>query len=749
MTDHQVALDDETVTIPLLRSKDVCLMEAFMKNNLIQKSTLGVLNRCRMYLKVFTLADITNSSGTKLRNDAWNGRQYHTSRDTEFQWPTWGRPSLQSWAMWRTALKVTFCKDTNGRALTTKLLDWIKVPVGWKWFAVKTNNEYLLVEKTLDSYVHYKKIGRSKLMARYDSKVQSPYLPDSTATLLPTTVEFSHNAYIMDQPYEGFLKPPNKKTSKILTSWLNVAPYRQGSESKLANDIKKGRAIAVCDGSYSSNRGIATASWIITSGDKASSTTAACISPGSSEIQSSYRAEILGLLGILEKLHSICSKWNITQGKCIIFCDGISALEMVESATRQTVNTRMNSCDLLSACAALNELIPIELKYQHVKGHQDSTTNFSKLSFPSQLNVLMDGLAKDALHDANDNAGMNLPGHQLGLHLPSCQGSICYHKFKPTLYTAIMTTKAHNYWIDAKQRYSRADIPSIDWSTQYSAFKSLRSTRQRTLTKWFSGWLGTGINMQRWKLRYSGNCPFCGQNNEDTNHVLLCSHSQSQLYCKEQFKEYDAKLTKCRTTYPLRKAILLELYAWRSQQPPPKLQFADEELKKAVLRQRNLGWRLFLEGLVVKEIISYQRDHMSRHQPNRSCLAWSKKLMNASWGLLMDIWTFRNESLHEPHVIQELEGRQQLDDTIFMQWNRGLGPLPPHDFSHLFRIKIADLQNKSIEGKKDWLATVKLGREMHEDTLIHEDIFDTNDALRFWIGLPQRTTTIGPKGTSQ
>ena len=96
----------------------------------------------------------------------------------------------------------------------------------------------------------------------------------------------------------------------------------------------------------------------------------------------------------------------------------MSALEMVEFTTRQPVTTRNTYCDLLSACAALKEQIPIELIFQDVKGHQDDTVRFSQLSFPSQLNVLMDTLAKDALHDSCNNAGDNLPGQELGFQLP-------------------------------------------------------------------------------------------------------------------------------------------------------------------------------------------------------------------------------------------------------------------------------------------------------------------------------------------
>ena len=748
MTNHEITLEDKTATIPMLREGDKCIMKAFMTNTSIPTASLKTLNKCRMYLKVFSLADITTGTGNKIRNEAWHGRRFNTGRENSSSWPNWGRPSLQAWTYWRTALKLTFCTEKD-KILTQKLSNWFMIPKHWQWFVVNRNNESLLIERREAKEIEFKKIGRSKLLSRYNSKMFKTYCPKEGDILIPTTVVETHNTFLMDPTSSSILSTELKDNAIASTTWLNVSPYKTGSESKLANALKNGLATAVSDGSYSEKRGIATASWILSTVDKKCSLTAGCVSPGQPEIQSSYRAEILGLLGIIERLYLLCNKWNINKGACTIFCDGISALEMVENAKRDSINTRMASCDLLSACAALKERIPITLHFQHVKGHQDSTVRFSELSFPSQLNVLMDNLAKETLRTSPDSIGHNLPGHHLGLKLPRHNNNICYQKFKTTLYNNIMNKTAHTYWIEDKQRYKIEDIPIIDWKSQHKALTSLGGNRQRTLSKWFSGWLGTGTNMQRWNLRYSGNCPFCGAEKEDTNHVLRCSHTVATKNFKSCMKEYDKKLTKYKTAYPLRKAIILELHAWRENRKPPSLQFADSELKTIILQQRRLGWKLFLEGIVVKGIGQYQEEHLERHQPKYKTMAWQKKVILASWNLLMEIWTFRNETLHEPKTLEVLQGKEKLEETIIKEWEKGLGSLPTLEFSHLFRIKKEELTKKSIEGKKDWLATIKLGRKLHNDISDALDIFDTNNALRFWIGLPKNVKNSRTTRNSQ
>ena len=91
-------------------------------------------------------------------------------------------------------------------------------------------------------------------------------------------------------------------------------------------DIRKGTAIAVSDGSYVKELGLGTAAWIIESEDGSQYIRGTCISPGPRTIQSAYRSEAIGLLAIIDYLHTLCDQQNLKEGKCTIACDGITAL---------------------------------------------------------------------------------------------------------------------------------------------------------------------------------------------------------------------------------------------------------------------------------------------------------------------------------------------------------------------------------------------------------------------------------------
>ena len=546
----------------------------------------------------------------------------------------------------------------------------------------------------------------------------------------------------MDEPVQ-LLTPKVKEDNNSFVSWLNVDRYRAGSERKLADDIINGTALAVSDGSYSEEKGTATASWIISTVDKRNWLTAGAISPGPSLIQSSYRAEMLGILGIMEELQHICNRRYITDGSCQIFCDGLAVLQVIKKSTVDSIKTTYTSCDLLSAIVKLQQQLPISLYFCHVKGHQDNNTDVEHLSIPSQLNVMMDTLAKSLLAEILPEDMRNLEPHSMSFILPVYNDMYIYQKFKEQMYTDIMTSYGHQYWI-SKERYQTTDIPKIDWNAQNTAMKSVSKHKQRLISKWCSGWLGTGKNMQRWNLRYKGRCIFCGQDAEDTQHVLTCSHNIPTGVWKDKLKDFDTVLIKNCTSFTLRKAIILELRAWRNKLPSPNLHFADEELLTAIIEQRRIGWRSFLEGLITHSIIQYQHKFYLEKYPTKKGTTWAKKTIKAGWHLITEIWQYRNDTLHQPKNLDIMEGKEVLDKVVLKEWDRGLKTLPILEFSHLFRVKKSELMKKSTDAKKDWLYTVKMGRFLHKDPVLEEDEFDTNVSLRKWIGLPPQEKQTKP-----
>ena len=89
---------------------------------------LETLNRCRLYLQVFTLSDVTSADGTTLIHPILQGEKL-TDRKSNLSWPTQQRPQRADWILWSTALE--HLQENN--SLKTPLKEWIS-PSHQSWF---------------------------------------------------------------------------------------------------------------------------------------------------------------------------------------------------------------------------------------------------------------------------------------------------------------------------------------------------------------------------------------------------------------------------------------------------------------------------------------------------------------------------------------------------------------------------------------------------------------------------------------
>jgi hypothetical protein len=83
-----------------------------------------------------------------------------------------------------------------------------------------------------------------------------------------------------------------------------------------------------------------------------------------------------------------------TVGK--ICCDNITALGQVGKAQKY-VSTGMKHSDLHHAILTLKCSSQLDMKYSHVRAHQDRILPWSMLTLEQQLNVICDGLVNDAI----------------------------------------------------------------------------------------------------------------------------------------------------------------------------------------------------------------------------------------------------------------------------------------------------------------------------------------------------------------
>jgi hypothetical protein len=91
----------------------------------------------------------------------------------------------------------------------------------------------------------------------------------------------------------------------------------------------------------------------------------------------SYRAELRGILAAIEFTNDLCSRTNITNGTCTLYCDSKDALYAAFGHKRPT--PRWSSFDLVVQIRRALITSNIKWIYKHVKGHQDAHYKFHQL----------------------------------------------------------------------------------------------------------------------------------------------------------------------------------------------------------------------------------------------------------------------------------------------------------------------------------------------------------------------------------
>ena len=99
--DYSIVIDDVVQGGELMRNRDITLSSRFVeaaKVKIITKSEWKIANRCRVYLKYISVADIAVGNDKGVSTKIWKGdRQRGGSRDIDL--PYQGNPGKRDWGV--------------------------------------------------------------------------------------------------------------------------------------------------------------------------------------------------------------------------------------------------------------------------------------------------------------------------------------------------------------------------------------------------------------------------------------------------------------------------------------------------------------------------------------------------------------------------------------------------------------------------------------------------------------------------
>ena len=715
MAQFGISIEDPFHRPQTKRTHDVFLMQVFSSQTSDHKK-LRLLNQCRTFLNVETLADITNAEGTRLLSDLYDGNPTRSPLHSH-SWPR-QPPSLSvaHWNQWKASLSQAFMiTGSPTLTLARSLGDWTTDPNPfWDWHYSPATN--LLYHREQHGFTEYRPST---------ARTQSSFRPFGFCVDLPPEISEWRLVTIIPTPrtnlvfivsqspaYCHSLVPP--PIIHTLEGLLETLPRNerwaiddlelQDNGEILAAAIAGHYAIAVSDGSHKDKFG--TSAFVLEGKDHVGRILGENCVPGHTTEQSSYRSELAGIEGILTTVQLLCQLHHLTQGSIEIGLDNTTAIDNVTDEWDPPC--KAPDFDLVYNIRQHLKALPITCTFRHVKGHQDDHVDMSRLDRWELLNVEMDTRAKRhlALHyQPTPPANIRFKYEKVTVRLHGRKLARFNMKY---LYRQAFEPKIKAYWI-AKGHFTAETWDLVDWDLQGRCFDSAPLGFQVWLSKHASGWCGVGRMLKIYGFQDHSECPRCSQPEETTKHVVCCPSPDATATWTTLLDTLRQWMRQQQTPHTLATAILQRLTEWRTGQPLRPLLLDSTLLREAFSQQDQIGWWNFLLGRHSPLFTPVLLHHYHILGSTRHASSWHKKLILKLWELGFEMWEDRNRVVHGDTLPpQQQQAFALLRQQALAEFTLGDQDLPPRE-----RNLLADkdmVLALSLRSLQKWLVTVQQAR---------------------------------------
>ena len=706
-------------------------------------SHLRSINRCRIFLKALTIADITSADGKTIRKNVWEGKanvDKHLARH-QLQWPQQRQPSRTDWQHWRAALKSLLTPYTATKYLRSPLGPWQESEYNnWKWF-LDTPTDTLWERNAptrWNTYSHHGMHGRPTAGIYLFAQVVSGPGP-----VLPVRAEIDRTPLgdIKILSTSPCPEQANNTTPTSLSSLIKctLSPSQQYLVNILSTpsdrclqhirqSIIDESAIIVSDGSFFPESNESAFHTILESGDKQHSIMISQRVPGNKQDFDSFRAEVAGIAAGKILLVVLCKYLHITHGKVTQYCDGKSALQ--KCASHWKVNVKEPHHDILQVAHETTSQLPSTLQIQQkwIRGHQDATTHFDKLPRPHQLNIICDEEAKRFAKSAAPEAPNQLATKDWSIHW---NGTRQVNNLEERLRDFIESPALIQYW------KSKGIMNVREHPTHQSAIRVARKLSPPAIpigiTKLMSNNAPTHGTLHKWKFRSNGQCPFCGVPNEDTKHMLQCTYPKGTERWKKSLTSLHNWMKRTSTRQDVMEAIINNLQAFRHGYPIHR--YYPQEIQAAITSQSHIGWENFLFGMISPQWHRLQHHEYKTLGTKHSSLKWAGHLIKHLWDIVWQQWKTRCALIHQ-NAIQTPLIDTALDSKIRQEHGKGIPcSCPPH-FKYIFTTPLEQILRYNLPERSQWLKLARTARAATLNNNERRGLRRQQNCLRAFLNLP-------------
>ena len=701
LEDSHLKMEDKGPSQTMKRENDKLITQLLVQDGLEGVDLLWV-NRCRLWLQVVSLADLTQGHHAQVSDSIWSGAA-PCSWNKHIDWPFQEKPPKKHWDLWRRTLDRLLNLTQRCLPESHHLGPWTNLPSNWKWYFDPVNN--LLYEQDEAAWFCYKRLpGRSsrRVQMRFPTTGRKQATPPPSHAE-PASVSKSGSLLVLSShaPSVTVTRPTAPSFQALLDTqppslaWAYEFGDSWGKAPLIAQALREGRLTSVSDGSFKTRFG--TAAWVFETLDKLTNMDGGCIVPGHPSIQSSGRSELAGLYGIAAVVYLLCKHYNITEGAIEVGCDGLNALRDCFTPGF-TASCAKPHFDLVCAIRTLIKRTQIKWTWRHVDGHQleDPFLEYGDLDRWGQLNEDMDLQAKALLHIMNHDRTLQyriyaepwtlwVGNEKVSANTPdrirwATDGPRCIARWN----------KHH--------KFGTASSNDVDWDATEDMMDSLPNARARWTTKHSFGMCGVGKWMLRWKKRTTADCPHCGEF-EDAVHVWLCHSQAAADQWTTALADLEAWLDKHNTDPALRELLLTGLLAWRNNHLVPT------SIKHPILAalQGQLGWQSIFEGRPATGWKEAQQEYYIANGKRQTGRRWLSQLLTQLNNIAFQLWDVRNKTLHSNKC--DLAHEVQIQDVL-----EAFSSSHEHsvaDARHFFRHGLQTVLDKQPHLRAAWLYKVQ------------------------------------------
>jgi len=698
------ALHTDCKSVGTPRQFDRSLMEIFHTWD-IGEYEMNALNRCRVYLQVVNVSDITNFEGTMIMGESIDVIR---SRESTLHWSKQIRPVKAERNIWKKHI-LRLC---YGNELILSLGQWTsKTHQIWQFMRNK-NGSYMYKYSggvqyqmyTLGNNI-YSNIGTIVLGKKRGFPIECTTI--GIGYRAKDSILNYNQARITRQIFHTQDNAINKTMGHIKCHNLRLLKERW----RLGDSWLIGT-----DGGLKHNIGTTGVTLHNTTIDKELCYSMCAESCGLNHLHST-REEIKAIVAA-EAMIRECNKHCGTSHQTIDFiCDNKSALGKIryKNDKQQEVNPLGIEAELLLELSHIrNENDNIVRKFHWVKSHKDDDSEYV-LSDYDKINQRADALATQSRVDATEELLEIYPKqiYSNAMTTLTIKGNVVSKDLKNTITMALYGQQLLDRLIN-KNGWTNGTVKDIDWDAHESELEKCKGLYKTSIYKLIHKWQPTNKVVQRNEKRalHTANCTECGEV-DDQLHYIKCNSEYFEDARKYAWKKFRTVIKKYKRNETMIRIMWIGVKRWVYDELEEDIPRGDEvndeqfeALKLAYQHQGDIGWSNFIMGRISKHWSKYYELRVKEdEEKNGKVMAFARDLVRATWKFTLSVWVSHNEKVHgknNKYSSRNVQGIQQCIREIYDNFKHRVST----EDEWLFREEARIRCDQSVPQMIGWLESV-------------------------------------------